>query len=651
MAFQKTRSIWIEWTRRIISWSIALVPLVYISKITLYPFISFKTLMLYAFVEVVFFMWLYALLVKREVVFRFNIVTGAVFAFLFALILSCVFGVDSGTSFWSSFERMNGVLTWLHIGALFVVASSVFGSLEDWKHLFWINSIAATITAAITILGRDGLAIMSVSEKGGAFLGNTSFAGAYFLMSFFLLLYLWIKEYKSRGLLTIMMLTFLVSPIFFGAKIWDGQFGIGAIFSDPILFLGRAQAATLALYLGIGIVALAGIVRNAKAHVVKIISKVFLGLAILGAGAIIVMFFIKGSPVHNFISQEASKSRVGAWEIAVEAWKSRPVFGYGVGNFGYVYQDFYRPEFLTKEYGAETWMDKAHSVGYELLSATGIVGTLSFAGMYIAVAVFLWRRRHEEDFDIWVAVVAGTLLTVHLIQNLTVFDTISTHQLFVLVLAFVASRGGREIFVSGNFWREGVGQSIAGIGLVATLTFFVIIPFSSAHATIAFSKGEFISSDQAIEKLFKTIDRSPIGQTEKTKLLSELWREQIVRFPQIVAQYPDNVLLVQDKFIESMEEALEQHPKDMRTSVTISRMALFNMQFADDELAQSYLDKAEHYAHYARELSPNHQLGYWTLASVENAKGNRDEARNLAQQAYDLAPGARNAAETLAQYE
>ncbi|NCT00105.1 O-antigen ligase family protein [Candidatus Parcubacteria bacterium] len=651
MSFLETNSGVVKWIKRLLAWSVFVIPLMYVAKSTLYPFISLKTLTLYVFAEVIFFLWLYALLVKKEVSFRLNIVTGSFLIFILVIVLSAIFGVDPSLSFWSSFERMNGALTWLHLGALFVVASSVLEKRADWMEIFWINSVAASIISAITILGTNGLGLMNISSGAGALLGNTSFAGAYLLISFFFAFYLWVRNYKSRGLLSVVLILIFISPIFFMTKIWAGKFGLGDIFSNPLLILGEARAATMALYAGLGSLVLGSVFVNSKKKFLKIGSKVLLFVVAAISLSTIVMFFIPNSPVQNFISQEASKSRVAAWDISVQAWKARPILGYGVGSFTYAYQEFYNPLFLTKEYGADDWMDQAHSVGYEILSTTGILGALSFASLYITALVLLWGLYRKEEIDFWDAFIPTVFLVTHLIQNLTVFDTISTFQLFVLMFAFVGSMKGKEIKASVNFWEEGVGQSIASIGLVVCLILFVIVPYRSSRAAISFSKGSFITSNEKIEKMFSTIQSSRVGEAEKMKLLSELWRNQIVKFPQILRQYPEQVVLVQDKLIEEMEKGIERHPLDLRTSVTLARMSLFTSALVPEEDKSEYIGKAYEYTQLARGVSPKHQLGYWTMASVEEVMGNRDEAYRLAKEAYDLAPTAKSAKEILAQYE
>lgn len=651
MAFQKSNSEVVLWIKRIISWSIFLIPIVYISKITLYPFISFKTLILYALVEIVFFLWLYALLVKKEVSLRLNIVSGSFLLFILALVFSTIFSVDPSLSFWSTFERMNGSLTWLHLGALFIVMSSVFEDRKDWMHLFWINSIVATIIAFISILGKDGLELIAISDRGGSLMGNNSFTGAYLLMSFFLLAILWIREYKNRGLLTMMGILVFFGPDLFGSRIWSGQEGLLDAIKNPLIFLGQARAASIMLFAGFGTLVLGGIFKASKKVSTKLISKILLFVVALSMFSVVAMFFIPNSPVNNFISREASKSRIGAWEISVEAFKTKPLFGYGIGAFSYIYQDFYRPEFLTPEYGAESWMDQAHSVGYELLGTTGLVGIVSFSLLYITSLIFLWGLYKKEEIDFWEALIPSVLIFAHLIQNLTVFDTVSTFQLFVVAFAFIASQSGKEIKVKADFWKEGVGQSLVVIGFLTSFIFFVYIPFVSSHKTISFSKGEFISSQEKTDTLFKQIQRSKIGETEKTKLLSELWRNQISQFPQIISRFPENVLYTQTSLIGELEESLISHPNDIRVHTTLSRMFIFTSSFDNKENKDNHLTKAEYHARKAIELSPRHQIGYWELASVLFAKGDKTGAYESAKQAYDLEPKAMNATEILSQYK
>ena len=65
--------------------------------------------------------------------------------------ISAIYGLSPTKSFWSTWERMDGVLELIFWFLIFVVAVSTFRSLEDWKVLFKVNICVGFVVAILSI--------------------------------------------------------------------------------------------------------------------------------------------------------------------------------------------------------------------------------------------------------------------------------------------------------------------------------------------------------------------------------------------------------------------------------------------------------------------------------------------------------------------
>jgi len=127
-----------------------------------FPYVGPKSLYFMFITELVFFAWL--VLAWKCPQFRPNIknpLTAALLVFLAVIFISALLGADFSASFWSKFERMGGVLMFLHLSAFALVASSIM-SRADWQNLFSANILVALfvgIEAFLTI----ALALMAAA--------------------------------------------------------------------------------------------------------------------------------------------------------------------------------------------------------------------------------------------------------------------------------------------------------------------------------------------------------------------------------------------------------------------------------------------------------------------------------------------------------
>jgi len=115
-------------------------------------------------------------------------VAWAVGAFLAAFLLSTLCGINPYRSFWGSLERMEGYVTLLHFGALFLVLYGTFHTPEAYKPMLWVGVLIS--------VGECAYAFSQLPDKAriaGTF-SNPDVFGLYLLFQIFFALLLMVWE-------------------------------------------------------------------------------------------------------------------------------------------------------------------------------------------------------------------------------------------------------------------------------------------------------------------------------------------------------------------------------------------------------------------------------------------------------------------------
>ncbi len=462
-----------------------LVPLM-VSMSSFFPFISYRSFWFMGTVQFTFAAWLF--LAYHNPAYRpnLNLVSIAMVLFIVAISISTVVGADMASSFWSKHERMTGLLMHLHLFAYFLVLASFLKNTSQLKILLsgsvavsvivslW--GVAATHNLEFIIEFFDLFGIVSErlvpGSQGGSTLGQTSFLNSYLLINAYFAVYLLAK---SAGRLRIAYAVALL-PIILG------------IYLNP-----RGDAVKVTFLFGFAILALLYLAFCHRRRLVRLAAQAVFGLGLLAAPVIGILTFVEGSIVRNLVLRQSGlPGRIANWESALEALKERPLFGWGLENFEIALYKFYDPRvMLPFEYGyrAEPWHDRAHNVVIDYLIATGIIGTIFFFAIFACAVFVLWQTyMKQEEKDFWLPGILTTLLAAHIIQNLTVFDMLSSYMLIFLVLAIAAFRADRLLQKAPSETEEkpalqqpdskAVPVTATSYGLVAVLIAFVIVSFT-----------------------------------------------------------------------------------------------------------------------------------------------------------------------------
>jgi len=607
--------------KEIIRWATYLAlftPLIFVGRF-FFPFVGPKSIYFFLFSEIIFFSWLILISVSPTFRPKKNAILISLIVYFFVLSLSTIFGVNPSYSFWSKHERMTGLLMHLHLFGFFLVLSSTFNK-EEFKKFFIVSILVAILSGLI--------GVSSVKERtmrGGGMIGNESFLGTYLLFNCFFALYLYFSslDWKRKfGLISFIFLTLFL--LLTGIKL-EGQTFLNSLFL--IFYKSGARAAKISLYGGIGLLFLFWMITQRK----KIFK--FLGFSILLFSLILISFafysimFQPDSFFRHLIEKEIGSfsGRFYVWEIAQKGFLEKPLLGWGPENFEFIFQKHFNPCFGVGDCGADIWYDRAHNVIFDTLVNTGILGLFSYFLLFFSIFYLLWKNFLRKKIDFWEAGVFSSLFVAYFVQNLTVFDMVSSYLMVFLTIAFVATLEKEKEKIEMKRPNPYLISILSALFFVS-LFYFVILPIIASTSVISALHFKPFTEER-LELQKKAIYTSPIGRFQIRQFFTENFISAYKQNP----TWGINVKKEVDFLVEEMKKNVKECNLDFRSYLELGE--LLNIYSRIDP---TKIGEAEKILREAIEISPRNQRGYWNLAQTMLLKGNFESAIYLAQKALDL---------------
>ena len=450
-----------------------LVPfaVVIVTPATLFPFIVGKYVWFRSCIDLALIFFLLGMMLDpvraREMTRRLADAFGkplviAVTVFVAAFELACLFGVNPAYSFWSNFERGEGGFQMLHLYVFFLLIILLFRTRRDIHRLLWVSVFSAAAMSAYgaaSILkyvdlpveiqqGPDAVREVVTGNGGPWFqtfqgfvgqspampgyrfqgsIGSAPYTSAYMLFILAYAFMLWqdgARTKASRAFSALMAgILLLLAGIFF----YSGTRGA---------FIGAATG----LLVFFGYVAIT--IKKLRRWVI-----VFGALAVLFVVGMAVG--LRDSPLLKTnvflrifdlsIFSHTFSNRIIMWQIAWEGFLRRPVFGWGPENFSAIFYEYFQPRYYVPGKVYEEWFDRAHSVFFDYLSETGIVGLLSYISIYV---VYYWETvvRRPPEGSVWIRALMFAFPITYLIQGGVLFEVLVIYMNLILFLAVISWR-------------------------------------------------------------------------------------------------------------------------------------------------------------------------------------------------------------------
>ena len=399
----------------------------FVSPETAFPAVFLRTIVVRIAIEIMVLVYLFLALFFPKYRPKKSTIAYAVALFLFVFLLSTLFGINPYRSFWGSHERMEGYVTVLHFGALFLVLFGTFQKPEEYKKVLWA-SLLVSVAQSFYAFGQlpfiniesTKLYANETSRISGTF-GNATILALYLIFQIFFaaMLFFWTR---ARWLKGVLIAIFLIDAV--------------------AVFFSGTRGAMLGMLTGILLLAAGHIFFSGK-RMLRIAGALCIALLM---GSFGVLYIFRGSDTvrNNYILQRAMffdsavttiTSRSTAWKIGFEGWKERFWLGYGMENFNYVFNRFYNPIMLYYDPGD---FDRPHNRFVDSVVTGGFFGIVSHVAVFVTAAWFLFKKwLGNRKFFFPLAGLA--LLAAYATQLLTLFDHMISYQFFAIALALFAT--------------------------------------------------------------------------------------------------------------------------------------------------------------------------------------------------------------------
>lgn len=645
------------WLKKIVSLGLILVlfaPLIVYND-SYFPFVFGRNIFFRLIIDIIFPLYIYGVISKVYDWPKFNKATVFFILFILVLTISSIFGGNFLFSFWSNFERMDGLVNWYHILMYVVVLIGANTQQRDW-HILFKTSLLVAWVVSLYALGQSLHLSFLIPSSGGqrlaSLFGNAAYVGSYLFLHVVLAIYFLFSLYSEKKVWSFSFFYYLLSVILFivilMATETRGAFvGLAVfIFSFLIFYLVHFRKKRSRFYYWV------------------------LSFLLVGVVFIILIFvqkdsaWVKNIPIFSRISNislndTTTQSRLMIWRNSLYAWQEKPILGWGEENFTYAFNKYFPTE-IFHTIGSEVWYDRPHNILIQHLVQGGIIGLIFYLAIFIYLIIILHQRAKEQrnwaQSMLWLSFLLGFL-----VQDFFIFDNLNVNVVFYLILSYLMAERWQSDDLKNKLlqllenWRNSIlarrlrlywRAFIMFLLSVSLLYFMVWKPWQS---NIIFLR-IFLEAPQAkdvagLEKVkadwLKSYYLVPLGEKEKTAGLNDILG--------LVLGNPSATDDMRFKFINLTGQYLElnyqKYPRDIRSGMYLSSfyqfVGTFDPSFIDqdiellnnmaslaprrleikfalvlDYIRKGDLDKAKEQALLSRDLAPHSKAVYWQLANV-----------------------------------
>lgn len=618
--------------------AVPFVPL-YVANDMFFPYITGKNFLFRFLVEIAFFLWAGLAIMDRGYRPKRSWLLGIFVIFGGIMTIADFFGVNALKSVWSNYERMEGLVTVLHLLAYFTVLACALNE-KLWRWVVW-TSFAVASLVGIMALGQLG----APGARVDATLGNSTYLGGYMLVHIFLVLYFLLRRVDIS-----------VEEVEEQWVVW--WYVLLGLFYTLVMYFTGTRGSLLGFIGGMFVVALILAIKEKEHPVIRKISiglivAVFLLIASLGAVrgtnfakshplvdrfSAIVTFDLKG------YAESAGFARFTLWKMAWQGVKERPLLGWGQDNFTYVFAKYYDPKMYTQE----AWFDRTHNVFFDWLIAGGFLGLISYLSIFIVALWLVWKRK---EFAVWEKAVLTGLIVAYFIHNFFVFDNLTSYILIAIVLSLVHIKTAQvpffaeEEIVKNGKKKNSTDDDMERLAMWAAIP-LILMPFviwyvngdgyranKSVLMALVYAQSPQVTSSTVLKEFKTALSYNSFGNKEI--------REQLVS---VAPRYMNKNVSEAERvewFKLAVTEQQNQYNQDHDARALII-LGGFYAQLGDYNDAISALEEAN-------KIFPNKPPTLLTLARIYSANKNFTKAEEILKDLLKLVPDYAEARVTLAE--
>ncbi|MDO8592352.1 MAG: O-antigen ligase family protein [bacterium] len=583
---------------RILLYAVPFLALIFIEGFY-FPFIITRTAFFRLIIQLALSVYLLLLALNWERYRpRFNWALGLVLLSLVIQLTAAIFGYDFYKSFWSDFERLEGVSSLIYLAVYLFLLQVFLREKKQWLYYIRLILIGSALVSLYGLAQKFN--ILPVYEAGigrvTSTIGNAAFLAGYLLLAFGLGAYYYFNEsnknYRYLALAS------------------------GAI-NLLVLLLTSTRGAILGLLIGGFVFLLLGAIYQ-SGKIRRISLATIMLLAMLAAGFIALRGKLADSNIELIrrlatISAEDGNvsNRLTVWRMALADFKFHPALGVGMENFDIIFNKYYRPDI------SENWFDRTHNIYLDQLMAGGLIGLASYLGILFYLFYRLWRGRRE---DYWRFSILTGLLAAYAIHNFFVFDTINTSFLYFFLIGLIGfapggSTSGLEVEPPNNKAFNRVFAALIILNILAIYQ-LIYLPLNINRAIYVGYYYVIADPFRSYEN-FKEALNYKFGSTEAAVQLNKSW--------EVVEAQADINAGIKEKYLalarEKLKFASANFPLDIKTKMYLGQLILNNLEDIKG------LDEAELLFKESIRLSPTRVEPYYLLYNLYSKENKKQEAR------------------------
>jgi putative inorganic carbon (HCO3(-)) transporter len=425
----------------------------YATSIDLSKIILFKTLL---FLLLLVSVWRFAF---NKITFNTKLVISAwpLLVFFLGLILSLLFSVDINTSWFGSYDRNEGLSSFLFYGLWFVLLVFNFNNLfKDKAQLarlllgITVSGFLVSIYAVLQLLGFD---VFTWSEP--AYLTKRAFAS------------FGQPNYLATWLVMIIPLS---SYLFYvTTKLWSKLIIIFVVLVELAALFSTGSRSAFLIFFLVSLCWLIWFLLLEKKYSKKnifIASSAVLAVFLLFILALFLINPVRVSELKDF-KNGSINVRTELWSSGVKAFLKKPFFGYGLENQKEAYIVYYESDWAIYS-RPNTYSDRAHNLILDTLITGGLFGLFG-------LAILLWwvfknlLQTFQNNQNKFSAFIIWSLAAYLLILMFNFSITVTNIYFFLLIaLSFLA--GGS--FLVESFKKHRISTSLLAILGAIIISFY-----------------------------------------------------------------------------------------------------------------------------------------------------------------------------------
>ena len=660
-----------KWIMNIGIMAIFCVPFVVHFKV-FYPYTVPKAIWVHSLNWLLLTVYLFGILFSKNLYSlykpRLNFIFWLYGLYIFAYIISSIFGSNFSYSFWSDYQRMSGLYWHIHTLILFFILSGMLNMTKQFYNIFIFIFFSGFVLSIFYLLEYYSIFAFDMpgysdSSRVVFTFGNPGFAGLYFMLVFLIGLGMLRKDFVSK---TFEIFPFRVISISSQNILYFIYIILGLSLLFHSILVSASRSAFLGIIAGLGLFVFILLTRTKNIFNLKNIYLIFLVFSVLVLLLSGLLYFSDAGNllfdrIKEVINSSASDSvdfglitRLTNFNAVFGGFLEKPIFGYGMANFAIPYNQFSVPSHVT------SWeMDNTHNILSNILITGGIFVFIPYLFLKINVLAHAYKnckfRFLNNDLDINnLNFIVILFFTGYFIHHMFWFDVHESHVLAILMLAVVNFSMNTPKFLSSNKLIRNLSlmknvlysilignrRLLAALIIIVVPLLFINIELKIIRAThYIWNFGEITISpdyknieelDQKLSEKYINIDKG----VESFAPMANLARAYIINDGvQAVEKMPSPINQgFSDYSLKTALDAIEEQPEYWKTYARIGILYFEKAKFIESkDLRIEYKDKSAEALNKAIELGPSRAHVHTTLLALYlwfDESGNANQVLN-----------------------